>query len=303
MKFDPSSHTYTITRRFAPMKLPFFLARRFVAAETLGRTLPIAESLSSQGLHTTLDLLGEYISDPALATAALESYLELVNALAESPGPIDRNISIKLSMLGQKIDESFCLDNLHRLLSAAQRTNTFVRLDMEGTDVTDSTLSLFEKVQPTYPENVGVVLQAYLHRTPEDVDRMCGLGARVRLCKGAYKEPTGVALQSMTEIRTKYLEMMETLITKGTYPGIATHDDILIDATKKFVSSNDVDTSGFEFQMLFGVRSETQRTIAAEGYNMRVYIPFGEMWVPYFSRRLRERKENVFFILTNMFKK
>ena len=157
------------------MKLPFFLASKFVAAETLEATLPVAADLRSQGLRTTLDLLGEYISDPTLATAAKNSYIQLVRNLQEADGAIDNNISIKLSMLGQKIDESFCLDNVHELLRVAKETGTFVRLDMEGTDVTESTISILEKVYPEYPENVGIVLQAYLKRTAEDIERVCAL--------------------------------------------------------------------------------------------------------------------------------
>jgi proline dehydrogenase len=285
------------------MKLPFFLASKFVAAETLEATLPVAADLRSQGLRTTLDLLGEYISDPTLATAAKNSYIQLVRNLQEADGAIDKNISIKLSMLGQKIDESFCLDNVHELLRVAKETGTFVRLDMEGTDVTESTISILEKVYPEYPENVGIVLQAYLKRTAEDIERVCALGARVRLCKGAYKEPAKLAYQDMPTIREQFLERMDTLITKGKFPAIATHDDILIDATRSYVKTNNVSPDTFEFQMLYGIRADTQKAIAEEGYGIRVYVPFGDMWLPYYSRRLRERKENVWFILKNMFKK
>jgi proline dehydrogenase len=285
------------------MKLPFFLARKFVAAETVDKTLPVASDLHAKGLCTTLDLLGEYISDPKLATSAKESYISLVKAIDSSSGTIDKNISIKLSMLGQKIDESFCIDNLHEVLTVAKETDTFVRLDMEGTDVTESTVSIFEKVHALYPENVGIVLQAYLKRTEEDIARMCEMNARVRLCKGAYKEPAKLAYQDMPTIRDRYAQYMETLITKGNYPGIATHDDILIEATKSFVQSNNIPNDRFEFQMLFGIRGETQEQIAQEGYGMRIYVPFGDMWYPYFSRRLRERKENVWFVLKHLFMK
>lgn len=286
----------------ASMKLPFFLARKFVAAEALEETLPVAEALKAKGLFTTLDLLGEYLSDRKKVIKAKDEYIKLIRSIDAASGNIDQNISIKLSMLGQKIDESLCMDNLHQLLTVAKETNTFVRLDMEGTDVTDSTISIFEKVHPDYPDNVGIVLQAYLKRTKEDIDRMCELNARVRLCKGAYKEPAKLAWQDMPTIRERYLQYMETLITKGRYPGIATHDDILIDTTKSFVRDNNIASDRFEFQMLYGIRTETQESIAAEGYGMRVYVPFGDMWFPYYSRRLRERKENVWFILKNMFK-
>ena len=285
------------------MRLPFFLAKRFVAAESLGETLPVAAALHRKGLRVTLDQLGEYISDPELAASSRDAYIELIRDLANSAEGIDCNISIKMSMLGQKIDESFCLDNLHQLLCVAKENDAFVRLDMEGSDVTESTLSIFERVHPEYPNNVGIVLQAYLRRTSEDVTRMCELNARVRICKGAYKEPASVAYQNMNDIRDRFIEQTETLISRGRYPGIATHDDILIRQTKEFVRANDIPAEKFEFQMLYGIRPNTQISIASEGYNMRVYVPFGRMWLPYFSRRLRERKENVFFVLMNMFRR
>lgn len=284
------------------MRLPFFLARRFVAAETLPDALPVAAALHDRGLRVTLDHLGEYISDPRLAEAARDGYVDLVRTIAASTLGIDRNISVKMSMLGQKIDASFCLDNLHMLLDVARETNTFVRLDMEGSDVTQSTLDIFEKVHAECPDNVGIVLQAYLKRTGEDIDRMCELNARVRLCKGAYSEPATVAYKNMNDIRDRFSEYAEKLISKGRYPGIATHDDILINRTKEFVAANNIAADRFEYQMLFGIRTATQDAIVSEGSNMRVYVPFGKSWVPYFSRRLRERKENVFFVLKNMFR-
>ena len=287
----------------ARMKLPFILARRFVAAETVEKTLPVAVELHEKGLGTTLDRLGEYVDDPDLAIEARDSYIALIRRIAETNGRVDRNISIKMSMLGQKIDEAFCIENLFMLLETAAQTNTFVRLDMEGSDTTDSTLSIFERAHRSHPESVGVVLQAYLKRTGEDVDRMCELGARVRLCKGAYREPSAIAHQDMSVIRERFADHMEKLITHGHYPGIATHDDILIGATKAFVGRNGIDASRFEFQMLYGIRPRTQLEIVDEGYNMRVYVPFGTAWMPYFSRRLRERKENVFFVLKNLFRK
>ncbi|MFT5144730.1 MAG: proline dehydrogenase [Rhodothermales bacterium] len=282
------------------MKLPFFLARRFVASEALDGTLPVARDLRAKGLLTTLDLLGEYISERSLAEQALEAYLGLIKTLSLEEG-IDRNISIKLSMLGQKIDEEFCVANLLQLLEVAKKSDAFIRLDMEGTDVTSSTIGILERVFPDYPKNVGIVLQAYLRRTGDDIAHMCELGARVRLCKGAYREPESLAYPKMSEIRDKYLEHMEVLMVQGNYPGIATHDDILINAVRTYVADNAVASDHFEFQMLYGIRTDTQLEIAAAGYNMRIYIPYGEMWYPYFSRRLRERKENVFFVLKHMF--
>jgi proline dehydrogenase len=284
------------------MKLPFFLARRFVSAETLEGSFSVAESLRQRGLSTTLDHLGEYISDPDLARQALDEYVNLLDAMARQDG-LDRNISIKLSMLGQNIDESFCLDNLRFLLEKAHDTGAFVRLDMEGSDVTSSTIGIFESVHTDYPGNVGIVLQAYLKRTREDIQNMCERGARVRLCKGAYREPAAIAFQKMTEIRDRYIEYTQVLLTEGDFPAIATHDDILIDSTKEFVSERQIGKDRFEFQMLYGMRPETQAAIASEGFGMRVYVPYGKMWFPYYSRRLRERKENIFFLFRNLVRK
>ena len=287
------------------MKLPFFLASRFVAGETLPEALPVLRDLKAKGLHTTLDLLGEYIDKRHLAETARELYIKLVHTLADENRAhgVDGNISIKLSMIGQKIDEQFCLDNLHLLLEKARANDVFVRLDMEGSDITESTIRIFETVYPQYPDNVGIVLQAYLKRTREDIARMCELNARVRLCKGAYKEPPEIAHQKMDVIREHFVEYMQRLITDARYPGIATHDDQLIAATKEFVQRENIPAERFEFQMLYGIRPETQVQIANEGYNMRVYVPYGRQWQPYFTRRLRERKENVWFILSNLLRK
>lgn len=286
------------------MKLPFFLARRFVADETLEGTLPVLRDLHARGLHTTVDLLGEYISERKVALLARDLYIDLLHTLADEyrHDGVDPNISIKLSMLGQKIDEDFCLDNLRHLLAVAREHHAFVRLDMEGSDVTESTVRLFETVYPECPEHVGIVLQAYLKRTRRDVERMCDLNARVRLCKGAYKEPPDIAHQSMDVIRERFVEYMKMLIPKARYPGIATHDDLLIDATKQFVEEHSIAYDRFEFQMLYGLRPKTQQQIAQDGYHMRVYVPYGKRWLPYYSRRLRERKENIFFLVKHLFR-
>ena len=286
------------------VKLPFFLARRFVAAEKLEETLPVLRDLHTKGLHTTVDLLGEYISERRLALLARDAYIDLLHTLADEHrhNGVAPNISIKLSMLGLKIDEDFCLDNLRQLLAVAETHNAFIRLDMEGSDVTEATLRLFETVYPECPDHVGIVLQAYLKRTRQDVERMCELNARVRLCKGAYKEPPEIAHQSMDVIREHFVAYMKMLIPNARYPGIATHDDRLIDATKQFVAQHHIDHDRFEFQMLYGLRPKTQQQIARDGYNMRVYVPYGTRWLPYYSRRLRERKENIFFLFKHMFR-
>ena len=325
------------------MKLPFFLASRFVAGETLDDALPIVDELNDDGLYVALDKLGEHVHDREVAVEARETYIDLVRTIAHrrdartpqrvrqaqgsdttlSAGPRSGNeangvgegtaafssrtiakrnrISIKLSMMGQLIDEDFCLDNLRQLLEVAAEHDVFVRLDMEGSDLTQSTLDLFEAVYPDFPDHVGPVLQAMLRRTDRDIDRMCELGASVRLCKGAYAEPEAIAYQEMDQIRERYLDYMERLLEHTEYSGIATHDDQLIEATKTFADRKNIDPDEFEFQMLYGLRRQTQRRMAQEGYNMMVYVPYGTEWFPYFSRRLREKKENVWFVIKALF--
>jgi proline dehydrogenase len=283
------------------MKLPFFLASRFVAGETLHEALPVLDDLNDDGLHVALDKLGEHVYDREVATAARDTYIDLVKTVAERNDSGLRNrISIKLSMMGQLIDEDFCLDNLRQLMEVAAEHDIFVRLDMEGSDLTQSTLDLFEAAYEDFPDHVGPVLQAMLRRTDRDIDRMCELEASVRLCKGAYAEPKSIAYQNMDQIRERYIDYMERLLQHTDYSGIATHDDQLINATKTFADQHEVGPEEFEFQMLYGLRRQTQREMAANGDNMMVYVPYGTEWFPYFSRRLREKKENVWFVLKNI---
>ncbi len=281
------------------IRLPFALARGFVAAETLTGTIPVVKRLNERQLLTTVDLLGEDVTRRDLAIKGKNIYIQLLKALAASSG-LERNISIKLSMIGQIIDEDFCEENLRALLDQARSLDAFIRLDMEGSATLESTLRIFESVFPDYPTHVGPVLQAYLKRTVGDVDRMCDLGARVRLCKGAYREPSAIALQRMPAIRTQFVTCMQKLLRYGNYPAIATHDDTLIRATKTFALSQGIDNSNFEFQMLYGLRTQTQEGMVRDGYHMRVYVPYGQMWLPYYTRRLRERPENISFLLRNI---
>ena len=289
------------------MTLPFALARRFVAGETLDAALPAVGALLDDGLFITLDLLGEYVDQRPKAEAFAREYVELVDRLAtfrERRGDPAHavGVSIKLSMIGQVIDRELCEDHLRTVLDHAKAADLFVRLDMEGSDITESTLSLFESVYPDYPDHVGPVLQAYLHRTESDVARMCELNARVRLCKGAYAEASTIAYPSMPEIRERYLAYARALLADARYPGIATHDDNLIQAVQALVAGEGIDRDTFEFQMLYGLRPETQRQLVRDGYRMRVYVPYGTEWFPYFSRRIRERKENLFFVLKALVK-
>lgn len=287
------------------MKLPFALARRFVAGETFDRAVPTIETLLDDGLFVTLVLLGEHVHERERANEFTERYRSLLHRIADGRvrlgvEPHTLSISIKLSMLGQSIDEELCEANLRRLMEAAAETNTFIRLDMEGSDLTQSTLDVFNRVHPDFSGQLGIVLQAYLKRTGEDIEQANKQNARVRLCKGAYKEPAELTYQKMPAIREQFVTHMKSLLRNGTYPAIATHDDQLIKAAKTFVQEKRLSPDDFEFQMLYGLRPETQRRIVAEGYRMRVYVPYGTEWLPYFTRRLRERKENVFFVLKNL---
>lgn len=284
------------------MKLPFALARRFVAGESLDAALPALAPILDSGRYFTLDLLGEDVPHRARAEAFAEEYCALVERLAvyrdgRGAPPEAVGISIKLSMIGQVIDAELCEANLRTLLDRAREADLFVRLDMEGSELTQSTLDFFERVYPDYPDHVGPVLQAYLTRTGGDIARMAELNARVRLCKGAYKEPATLALQKMPDIREAYMGYAKALLTEARYPGIATHDDELIEATKAVVVQEGVSRDRFEFQMLYGLRDETQKDLVRQGFRMRTYVPYGTEWGPYFTRRLRERKENVFFVL------
>lgn len=287
------------------MNISVPLVRRFIAGETLTQALPVVKRLNAKGMRVSLDLLGEYVNNREVADAARDAHVNVVHTLASerAKNGMEANISIKLSMMGQKIDEVYCLDNLRHLLDAARTKDVFIRLDMEGSDTTESTLSLFEKVYPDYPDHVGVVLQAYLKRTERDVERMCDLNACVRICKGAYKEPASIAYQDMNAIRGRFMDYARLLIEHARFPGIATHDDRLIDATKQFVRNREISSDRFEFQMLYGIRSETQERLVREGYGLRIYTPYGTEWGPYFVRRLRERKENVWFVVLNLFRR
>lgn len=284
------------------MPLPFALARRFVAGQTLSEALPALDPILDDGRFVTLDLLGEHVEDRDRADAFAQEYGDLIGRLADwrdgrGAAAEAVGISIKLSMIGQVIDRDLCEANLREVLGRAREADLFVRLDMEGSTTTASTLAMFERVFPDFPDHVGPVLQAYLHRTAADVARVVELGARVRLCKGAYKEPPSLAYADMPTIRWHYRRYAADLLRHGRYPGIATHDDELIDAVRQLVEERGVSREAFEFQMLYGLRPGTQRQLVEDGYRMRVYVPYGTEWMPYFSRRLRERKENVFFVL------
>ncbi|WP_445664156.1 proline dehydrogenase family protein [Fodinibius sp. AD559] len=283
------------------MKLPFVLAKRFVAGESFDQAKPKVKALNEKGIKITLDLLGENVEDRQTADETVENYIQLLNDIDESE--LDSTISIKLTMMGLDIDRNYCKDNLFRLLDVARENDQFVRIDMEGSDYTQMTIDIFKEAFQEYGKHVGIVIQAYLHRTKEDIEELAEMGADVRLCKGAYKEPKDIALQNMDDIREAFKEYAKVLLGKTPYPRIATHDDELINWTKEYTEENDIGESRFEFQMLYGLRQGTMEEFVSDGYNARIYVPFGTMWFPYFKRRLMERKENIWFVLSTLFQK
>lgn len=283
------------------MKLPFALARRFVAAETFEETIPKIKTINENGIKVTLDLLGENVKEKTTADDTVQIYKQLLNKIHEAG--LKSTISIKLTMLGMDIDQEYCKKNLFDLLELAEKLNSFVRIDMEASDYTQQTIDIFKEAFEKYGKHVGIVIQAYLHRTKKDIPELAELGADIRLCKGAYKEPESVALQDMEDIRKAFKQYAKILLEKTDYPRIATHDDELINFVKNYTKTENISKDRFEFQMLYGLREETMEQLVKDGYNARIYVPYGTMWFPYFKRRLMERKENIFFVLKTMFKK
>jgi proline dehydrogenase len=279
----------------------FFLAKRFVAGETIGSAIEAVRSLNAAGMTATLDFLGEDVLERDAAIATREAYIAMLERIRETG--VQSNVSVKMSAMGLLIDDGFALDNLTRILHFAQRNaDPFVRIDMEGSAVTQITLDLFERAY-AQDKNVGIVLQAYLKRTPSDVARMIERGARVRLCKGAYSEPAEIALKEMPEIRRQYVSLAKDLLDRGNYPAIATHDRELIDEIRTYVRERGIARDRFEFQMLYGIRPQLQRELVADGYRLRIYVPYGTHWAGYFFRRVMERRENAIFALSSMWSK
>jgi proline dehydrogenase len=277
---------------------PFALARRFVAGETLAEAIEAVRRLNGRGLLATLDILGENLSARDEVLAARDDYVRLLDEIARSG--VESNISIKLTMLGLDVDRALCEENLRLVLGAARERRNFVRIDMEGSRYTAATLEIFHRVFREFREQVGPVIQSYLHRSRADVDELVRVGARVRLVKGAYKEPASVAFQSREEVNRSYDELAVALLAGGRYPAIATHDDARIANARAVARGLELPTSAYEIQMLYGIRPRYQEQLAREGHPMRVYVPYGPEWFPYFYRRLRERKENVLFVLRNL---
>jgi proline dehydrogenase len=275
------------------MKKPTSFARRFIAGESVEEAIDAARQVETTGLLQTLDYLGESVRTLAEADAATRDYLRVIDAVLKAG--IGRNLSLKLTQLGLDVDRASAVDNLRRILERAE--DFFVRLDMESSQYTETTLAIFETLWQQNYRNIGVVLQADLHRTEQDVNRIVALGARIRLVKGAYREPASLAYPNKSDVDAAYARLMKRLLLEGTYPAIATHDEAMIREAQRYATEQNISKERFEFKKLNGIRRDLQMSLVSQGYHVRLYIPFGRQWFPYFMRRLGERPANVGFVL------
>lgn len=282
-------------------KVPGFkqVTRRFIAGENIEAAIVTIKELNKIGITATFDHLGESTTSKAEADADVREYIRLLGRIQETG--VDSNVSVKLTQLGLDIDEDYCLQNTRRIVAEAHQRGNFVRIDMEDSTKTDATLRIFRQMFHEFG-NVGIVLQAYLYRTEKDMEEVLAMGARIRLCKGAYQEPPEVAFPEKTDVDDNYVKLMKKLLKSGIYHGIATHDMRMIRATQEFAAAEKIGQDQYEFQMLYGVRRDLMTQLAQEGYRMRTYVPYGEFWYPYFMRRLAERPANVWFVVKNLFK-
>ncbi len=285
------------------------LSSRFVAGMTVAEALAAAEAVNRDGISASLDSLGESVTTERAARASAEIYHELLDAIAARR--LNANVSVKLTQMGMDFDAPLAETIVAEILDHAIAADSFVRIDMEGTPLTEATLQMVERLhqKPGAAGRIGAVLQAYLYRTEADTDRLLQQGIRIRLCKGAYKESPEHAFPAKADVDTNYVKLMQRMVTyvnselgRPVFCGIATHDEAIVDAMRQFVAQHGVAKSAFEFQMLYGVRRDLQRRLAAEGFGVRVYIPFGTEWYPYFMRRLAERPANVLFLAKNFFR-
>lgn len=293
-----SSSLQKLATRFAMRRSDSFV-HRFVPGETVDDAIRAARVLETNGLTETFDHLGESVTTLAEAEAATRDYLDVARAIVATG--VERNISLKLTQLGLDVDRASAVDHMRKILELAGPAGFFVRIDMESSKYTAVTLDIFETLWQQENRNIGVVLQSDLYRSEDDLKRINALGARVRLVKGAYREPKTVAYQQKTEVDAAYVRMMKVLLTEGTYPAIATHDLAMIDLARRWAAEHGIGPERFEFQMLYGIRRDLQAMLVAAGYRVRVYVPFGRDWFPYFMRRLGEHPANVGFVLRGLF--
>ena len=276
-------------------------ASRFVAGDTLDTAVAAVRELNTKGITATLDLLGESVRTQEEARSAVAGALSILEKIAAEKAPA--NMSIKLTQLGFDLDAAEFAAAIRRILDRAKELGIFVRVDMEGSAHTQRTLDLFEKeLRPVYGDGVGIVIQSYLRRSAADVERLIAAKAKVRLCKGAYLEPAAVAFPAKREIDASYLQLTQRLLESGQYHGIATHDAAIIEQVKRFAKERGIAPERYEFQMLYGIRRDLQQGLRTEGYNVRVYVPFGTFWYPYFMRRLAESPSTLFFIPMSVLK-
>jgi proline dehydrogenase len=287
---------------FAAHFKPFHkLTTRFVAGDTIDEAVAAIKELNAEGCTASFDHLNESVGSPAEAQLEVEEYLRILERIDETG--INSNVSIKLTQFGLGIDAELAYRNARTVVEDAAQRGNFVRVDMEGSNVTQATLDIFKRLRAEFELNdVGIVLQSYLRRTYGDAEKMVAVPARIRICKGAYSEPPEVAFPDKKDVDDNYVRVMQVLLSSGVYHGIATHDPKMIEATIEYANKNAISKQAFEFQMLYGIRRDLQRQLAKDGYNMRVYVPYGKHWYPYFMRRLAERPANIWFVLKNLLK-
>ena len=284
--------------RFAVFKK---LTTRFVAGETIEEAVKFIREINAEGCSATFDHLNESVGSAAEAESEVSEYLNILAKIDETG--INSNVSIKLTQFGLGLDPELAYKNARRVVEDAHRRGNFVRVDMEDSQVTQVTIDIFKRLRSEFGLNdVGIVLQSYLYRTYEDAQELAKLPARIRICKGAYSEQPDVAFPEKKQVDDNYIRVMQLLLASGNYHGIATHDPKMIEATIDFVNREGIGKEKFEFQMLYGIRRDLQRQLARDGYNVRVYVPYGKHWYPYFMRRLAERPANVWFVMKNLFK-
>ncbi len=272
------------------------VSRRFVAGEQLDEAIAATRVLNQQGMHVSLDHLGENVSGEQEALDATQGYMQILDSIQESS--VDANISIKLTALGLDISKELCEKNITQILEHAQQMPLFVRIDMEGSAYTERTVSTTLRLHERF-EHVGTVIQSCMFSSKQDVEQLIAQGVRVRLVKGAYKEPGAVAFQQKSDVDHNYVRLMTMLLMKGNYPAIATHDASIISVACKYVRDHGISQDAFEFQMLYGIRRDLQEKLVKQGYNVRVYVPYGSQWYPYLVRRMAERPANLVFVMSN----
>lgn len=280
------------------------VSRRFVAGETLDEAIAVVKKLNAQNMQVTFDLLGESVTQESEAREAKDGYLRALDAIAANH--VSSHVSVKLTQMGLDLSPDLCLANMRQIVGKAKAIRTFVRVDMESSAHTQITLNLFKTLREEF-DNVGIVIQSYLYRSEEDMRALLAMGANVRLCKGAYKEPAEIAFPEKKDVDANYLKLAQMFLqanghSNGAHLALATHDEKIIHWAKEYVTAHQVARDRFEFQMLYGIRSDLQRQLASEGYMMRVYVPYGTHWYPYFMRRLAERPANVIFLVSNLFR-